>query len=66
MLVGLLALVAGVIYLTVRANSLPSLMGTLHDYSGHRTERGTVGVIVGAVLLLGGGIGAWLAVRRPA
>ncbi len=66
MLIGLLALIAGVIYLTVKANALPSFMGTLHGYSGHRTERGTVGVIVGAVLLAGGGVGAWLAVRRTA
>jgi hypothetical protein len=66
MLIGLLALIAGVIYLIVRANSLPSFMGTLPTYSGHRTERGTAGLIVGVVLLVGGGVGAWLSVRRPA
>jgi hypothetical protein len=66
MLIGLLALIAGVIYLIVRANSLPSFMGTLPTYSGHRTERGTFALIVGVLLLVGGGVGAWLSVRRPA
>jgi hypothetical protein len=64
-LIGLLALIAGLIYLTVRAESLPSFMGTLHGYNGHRTERGTVGVIVGAVLLVGGATAAWVIARRP-
>jgi hypothetical protein len=52
---GILALVAGVIYLTVDARSLPSFMGQLHTYAGHRSKRGVGALIVGAVLVLAGG-----------
>lgn len=55
-LVGLLALVVGVIYLTVEAKSLPSFMGQIHHDTAHRSLRGIVAIIVG-VLLVGGGIG---------
>jgi hypothetical protein len=34
-LIGLAALAVGVIYLTVEAKSLPSIMGQLHGVSGH-------------------------------
>jgi hypothetical protein len=60
--VGLVALVVGVIYFAVDAKSLPSVLGQLHGYTGHRTKRGIAAVIVGAVLVvLGGG----LAIYRP-
>jgi hypothetical protein len=59
---GILALVAGVIYLTVDAKSLPSFMGQLHTYAGHRSKRGTAALIVGAVLLLAGG---WVFFYKP-
>lgn len=62
LVVGVLALAAGVIYLTVRAPSLPSFMGQLHNYTGHRSKRGVVAVIVGGVLLV---IGAGLLMYRP-
>jgi hypothetical protein len=60
--VGLIALVVGVIYLTVDAKSLPSILGQVHGYTGHRTKRGIAAVIVGAVLLL---IGGGLLVYKP-
>jgi hypothetical protein len=63
--VGILALVAGVIYFTVDAKSLPSFMGQVSTYAGHRTKRGDAAVIVGAVLLLAGGL-MFLYKPRPA
>jgi ABC-type cobalamin transport system permease subunit len=60
--VGLVALVVGVIYFTVEAKSLPSVLGQLHGYTGHRTKRGVAAVIVGAALIV---VGAGLAVYRP-
>ena len=59
---GILALVAGVIYFTVDAKSLPSFMGQLHTYAGHRSKRGLAAVIVGAVLLVAG---AWMFLYKP-
>ncbi len=57
-LVGLLALAAGVIYLTVEAKSLPSFMGQIHGDPAHRSLRGIVAIIVG-VLLVAGGLGLY-------
>jgi hypothetical protein len=54
-LLGLLALAAGVIYLTVDAKSLPSILGKLHGYVGHRTKRGVAALIIGVALLVAGG-----------
>jgi len=53
-LLGLLAAAVGVIYLTVEARSLPSIMGQLHGDHAHRSLRGIVAVVVGVVLLAGG------------
>jgi hypothetical protein len=55
-LVGVIALIAGVIYLTVQAKSLPSFMGQIHGDPAHRSLRGIVALIVG-VLLVAGGVG---------
>jgi amino acid permease len=52
---GILALIVGVIYLTVEAKSLPSFLGQLHGYTGHRSKRGIAALVVGVVLLLVGG-----------
>jgi hypothetical protein len=60
--VGLVALVVGVIYFAVDAKSLPSVLGQLHGYTGHRTKRGIAAVIVGAVLVV---VGGGLAIYRP-
>jgi hypothetical protein len=54
-IIGLLALAVGVIYFTVEGKSLPSILGQVHGYMGHRSKRGVAAVIVGAILLLVGG-----------
>jgi amino acid permease len=54
-LIGLAALAVGLIYLTVEAKSLPSIMGQLHGATGHRSIRGFTAVIVGVALIAGGG-----------
>ncbi len=56
LILGLLALIAGILYFTVEAKSLPSILGQLHGYSGHRSKRG-IGAVVIAVVLLAGGLG---------
>jgi uncharacterized membrane protein len=63
-IIGILAVVAAVLYFTEDAHSLPSILGTI-AYNGHnhmrayspRTLRGVVAIIVGVILL----IGAWFA-----
>ena len=62
-IVGLLAVAVGVIYLTVQAHSLPSVLGKLHSYSGHRTKRGIAALVVGLIVLAVGGVLLWAA--RP-
>jgi len=65
-LVGLLALAVGIIYLTVEAKSLPSVLGALHGVTGHRSKRGIVALVIAAVLLLaGGGLFAAAGRSRP-
>lgn len=59
--IGLIAVVVGVIYLTVEAKSLPSILGQLHGVTGHRSARGIAALIVGVVLLVAGGLLA----RKP-
>lgn len=59
---GILALVAAGIYFAVDARSLPSFMGQVHTYAGHRSKRGIAALIVGVVLLVAGG---WMLVYRP-
>jgi len=56
LILGALALVAGVVYFTVPAHSLPSILGRLPKASVHRTKRGLVSVIAGALLAAGGGL----------
>ncbi len=60
--VGVIALVVGVIYFTVEAKSLPSILGQMHGFNGHRTKRGIAALIVGGVLVVAGG---GLAFYRP-
>jgi amino acid transporter len=60
--IGILVIIAAVIYFTTDAKSLPSILGTI-KFTGHnasrannpRTLRGTVSIIVGAVLLIAAG-----------
>jgi hypothetical protein len=60
--IGLLAIAAGIIYFTVEAKSLPSVLGHLHGFTGHRTKRGIAALVIGGVLVV---IGGGLAFRRP-
>jgi amino acid permease len=62
--IGLLAVAAGIIYLTVDANSLPSFMGSIHGDSAHRSLRGIVALVVG-VLLIGAASAAVAYRPRP-
>ena len=57
--IGVIGVVIGIIYLTVEAKSLPSVLGSLHGYTGHRTKRGIVALILGGVLILVGGVFAF-------
>jgi hypothetical protein len=52
-LVGLLALAAGITYLAVEGKSLPGILGTAHGFTGHRTKRGIAALVVAAVALVG-------------
>ena len=54
--VGLVVLAAGIVYLVVPTDRLPSFMGQIANLTGHRSRRGFAGVVGGAVLLIGGSI----------
>jgi amino acid permease len=49
---GLLGIVAAVIYYSVPADSLPSFLGALHHIKAHRRERGRDALVLGIVLLV--------------
>ena len=60
-IIGILGIIAGVIYFTTDAHSLPSILGTIkfngHNHSrayGPRTIRGVVSLIVGLIVLAAG------------
>jgi hypothetical protein len=62
---GALAIIAGIIYLTEPAQSLPSFMpGHLAHVAAKRTARGTAGLILGVVLLIVG-VALWLTSGGP-
>jgi drug/metabolite transporter (DMT)-like permease len=56
LVIGVLAIIAGVIYLTVPAHSLPSIMGRLSKADVHRSKRGVAALVVGICLGAVGGI----------
>jgi amino acid permease len=60
--IGVLAVIVSVIYFTEAAKSLPSILGTLHRTTSHRTLRGIISLLVGLVLL---GASGWLAYYKP-
>jgi hypothetical protein len=62
--VGVLGIVAGVIYFTVESKSLPSFMGQIHGDTAHRSLRGIVSLVVG-VLLVGAAVGLFAYRPRP-
>jgi len=53
LVVGLIAVVIGIIYLAVPAHSLPSFMGRVHTVSGHRSKRAIASLVVGGLLVAG-------------
>ena len=55
-LAGAVLLVAGVMYLTIEARSLPSVLGAIHRAHYRRTHRGLAALIVGAALIGGGAL----------
>ena len=63
-IIGVLAIVAGIIYLTEPAKSLPSILGTITEpafrANAHRSVRGWTALAVGVILL----VAAWITGRR--
>ncbi len=51
-IVGILALVVAVIYLTVPIHSLPSFMPGKHSGAGTYHKRGAIAAVIGVVLLI--------------
>jgi hypothetical protein len=56
-IIGVLAIVAGFLYVAGAANSMHFMVGNVHK--GHHALRAAVSFVIGVVLL----IGAWFAVR---
>ena len=48
---GVLAVVAAILYFVLPAHSLPAFMGPATHASKHRTKRGIAALVVGVVLL---------------
>jgi len=53
---GLIALVAAIIYFSVPAHSLPSFLGPLHRVKAHRKRRGEAAIAAAVVLWVIAGI----------
>jgi amino acid permease len=60
--VGILSIVVAVIYFTTAGRSLPSILGQLHGFAGHRSKRGIAALVIGIVLLV---VAGGLALYRP-
>jgi hypothetical protein len=58
--IGILGIIAGILYLSGAANSLHFMVGSVHK--GHHQVRGIVSLVVGVAFL----IGAFIARSRPA
>jgi uncharacterized membrane protein YidH (DUF202 family) len=56
-IIGVLAIIAGILYLAGAANSLHFMVGSVHK--GHHLVRATVSFVIGVALLTG----AWFAAR---
>jgi amino acid permease len=65
LILALLFLVAGVIYLTVAAQNLPSILGRVAHSTAHRNRRATAALVLGVVLLIGSFV-AFSRSRTPA
>ena len=57
-MIGVLAIIAGILYVAGAANSLHFMVGSVHK--GHHLVRAAVSFVVGAALLAG----AWFVARR--
>jgi amino acid permease len=58
-IVAIVFIVAGVIYLAEPAKSLPSILGSIHNSTGHRPLRAAGSLIVGVVFA----VGAWFSLK---
>jgi uncharacterized membrane protein YidH (DUF202 family) len=56
-IIGVLAIIAGILYVAGAANSLHFMVGSVHK--GHHLLRAAVSLVIGVALL----IGAWFAVK---
>jgi amino acid permease len=54
-IVAILFIIAGIIYLAEPAKSLPSVLGQVHNSTGHRPLRAAGSLIVGVIFA----VGAW-------
>jgi hypothetical protein len=67
LVLGVLAIIGGVVYLVVPAHSLPAFVpGHIAGSTAKHSRRGVAGVILGVVLLVAGGIAAAAGGRKPA
>ena len=57
---GVVLIAIGVIYFTVAADKLPSILGQLQNASRHRTKHGVAALSLGIASL----VGAWFAYAR--
>jgi len=57
-IIGVLAIIAGILYVAGAANSLHFMVGSVH--TGHDVVRAAVSLVAGVALLAG----AWFAARR--
>ena len=59
-IIGVLAIIAGIMYFTEPAKSLPSFLGAITSpasrAAAHRSTRGIVALVVGVVLLVAAGL----------
>ncbi len=54
--IGIALAVIGVLYLTIPADKLPSILGQLHHVTGHRTKRADLTLVLAIVSLIAGGL----------
>jgi len=64
LVIGAIALIAGIVYMTTAAHSLPSILGRIPSANYHRTKRGVAALILGAVAVIVGGV-LFARSRRP-
>jgi hypothetical protein len=63
---GLLALVAAILYFTIPAHSLPSFLGPIQRVSAHRKRRGEAAIAIAVVLWVVAGIVFYVGRRSAA